>query len=159
MAPFEEFIMGLDWRLTDPPFKVKLENGFMSRRIKAFQASIGSNLLMSDYEFFRNNPLLILQTIERFIGVKPFCCDENFDNLIVNAGGGKNFRILSRLLNSEPVTRIVSRLFPWKTLKKTRNFMTRLSKTPFSAGAKKMAEGFFQNDDGFVERTTRSFSV
>jgi len=157
MEPFEEFIQGFDYKIADPPMKVTFEDTWVTRRIEAFQAVFGKNLLIYDFDFFSKNPLLVLQTIEKFVGIESFFDDATFERQVINAGGRKNLKVLTYLAVNERLLRLVRLIFSERRLRIVRNAVTRYtSNKPQEKSAiqienaRKISETFFEKDDEFV---------
>ena len=101
---------------------VDFTNEFIIRTIEKYQEAFGDNLLLYQYEFFQNDPLSVIQTIENFVGVPAYFNENNFENTIINAGNRKNIKIIQYLLHQKGVIPVLTTLLPERVLRLARGF-------------------------------------
>lgn len=125
---FESYLkQGYSSKIGDKYLTVHFLGNWISERIKAFQYAFGDNILIYDFTWFKMNPLLILQHIERFLGVSAYFTETNFDNLRINESKRRNLRFLSWLLSREWFISFIARLFPKSLIRNLRSAFDRLS--------------------------------
>lgn len=159
MPPFKEFIKAHEFKPSiGLKFQVNLQNNFISKNISEYAETFGSNALIYHYDFFKSNPLLVLQAIERFLALPEYFTKDNTKNLIINAGNRKNIWLLSYLLSRETTVRLLEFAIPRKKLQQIRNNFDRGS-TPnkgrnpnvYTEENIQLAKKVFANDDAFVD--------
>jgi hypothetical protein len=65
---------------------IELRDGFVTKMVENYRKAFGDNLLLYHFDFFKNNPLAVLRSIEHFLDIPPYYSEYNFDNMIINAG-------------------------------------------------------------------------
>lgn len=113
IVPFEEFLNG-DYVLVEDakevPFNIK--DGDIENIIEDIRKEFGSNLLMIDFRLFKNDPLRLLQTIEKFLEIDNFFTNDNFQNKKINASNRGHVTFLANLLREQWLIDVLSKMPP-----------------------------------------------
>jgi len=112
MPSFAEFIGGYDYHINGKVLRIEFIDNIIVDRIEHFRKVFGSNLLLYDFAFFRQNTLQILRVIEKFNGLTPYFREGNFDDIKINASRRKNLKLLSYLLSRERLISMFLSLLP-----------------------------------------------
>lgn len=154
----EEFVTGYALRISRGEIWQDFRNGFVRRMINHYRQAFGDNLLLYHHRAFRENPLAVLNSIERFVGVPRYFSEENFRNEIVNAGTRRNIGFAAYLLSRERFVDAVGSMVPRRLVQTARNAYVALGtskKTPpapsFSAEQVALASAIFSDDDRWIE--------
>ncbi len=127
MPSFAEFLEGYDYRMKEGSLRVRFRGGAIVETIDAYREAFGADLLLYDFDFFRQNRLAVLQAIERFLDLPPVFASDNFDDLRINASARRNVRLVSWLLSREGVIRTIQRWAPDRLTKAARHVFDRFS--------------------------------
>ncbi|MEW5774301.1 MAG: sulfotransferase domain-containing protein [Thermodesulfobacteriota bacterium] len=124
---FQEFLTRWTVRRGDGEVTLELASGHFQGAMAAFRASLGPDLLLYDYAFFRREPLQVLQAVEAFLGLDRHFTPATFTNRVVNASSRLNFRPLTYLLSREAVISAIEALVPRRLVLALRRGFDRLS--------------------------------
>jgi len=134
MPPFDEFIKSYSLTRLDKTIEVHLTDNLVPKMIEEYRNAFGDNLLMFSYGQFKKDPLSILKAIEAFAGVPAWFNDHNFDNVVINAAGRKNIKIISYILSRERVITMLRVLFPPGLIRFIRSKFDRAGKSSKGTG-------------------------
>jgi len=155
---FEEFVSGYALRISRGEIWQDFRNGFVRRMIDRYRQAFGGNLLIYHHRVFRENPLAVINSIERFISVPRYFSEENFRNEIVNAGTRRNIGFAAYLLSRGRFVDAVGRFLPRRLIQTARNAYVALGtskNTPpapsFTAEQIALASDIFSDDDSWIE--------
>lgn len=138
MPSLKEYLeSGYTSKIGDQELSVTFNGSWISDRIKQYQDQFGSNVLIYNYSFFKSNPLLVLQQIEKHLNVRPYFTSSNFDNKKINASKRYNIKPLSWLLRRETIISLIGWAFPSTAVRSIRSFFDKIS-TNLGSEAKKM---------------------
>ena len=112
MPPFAEFLDGFIWANGNKKVPIRITNGHLVDRVNEYRAEFGRNLLLYNFDFFSSNPLLILNTIEDFLGISRYFEPGNFDDVKINASARRNVKLISYLLSRELTIGVIERCVP-----------------------------------------------
>ncbi len=126
VPPFEEFLKVYTVPKGDRNYKVELSSGQLSRGIESYRKAFDENLLLYNFELFKKDPLLILQYIERFLGIPNYFTKDNFENVIINARNRKNIKLISYLANRECMINFLGIVVPRKMILFFRNIFDKM---------------------------------
>jgi len=130
MPPFEDFVRHYTLTRLGREIHVSLADGHIPRMLDAYREAFGDNLLLYDYRLFRKNPLAVMQAIESFAGLDPWFSGDNFDNIVINASGRKNIKLLSWILSREYVITTIRTVFPERLIRQVKNRFDAMSTRP-----------------------------
>jgi len=158
VPPFEEYLSGYDWYIGGKKIHVSLKDNFVTRRIEEYQKAFGGNLLLFDYTLFQSDPLKVLQAIESFLDLPPYFNEDNFENIVINAGKRKNLKIVSYILGRESIINILGMLIPRRVVVAMRRRFDKASKSKndkvplvYDPADKELAVSFFSSEDKVVK--------
>lgn len=155
---FEEFVTGYALRISGREIWQDFRNGFVQRMIDRYRDEFGDTLLLYHYRAVREDPLTLLNSIERFLRVPRYFSEENFTNEIINAGTRRNVGFIADLLGREGFVDAVGRLIPRRFVQAARNayvaFGTskkEVKRPSFTDEEVALAETIFAEDDLWIE--------
>ncbi|MEM9024783.1 MAG: hypothetical protein AAGB22_13635, partial [Bacteroidota bacterium] len=73
-------------------------------------------------------PLVVLNTLEQFLGLDRHFTEETFENRVINAGKRKNARWFSYIMKNEKTIEAITNALPRSWVNGARNMSLRLSK-------------------------------
>jgi hypothetical protein len=111
VMPFDDFLAG-KYVLTEDGKKLQFNmgEGDIESAIEMLMKTFKGNLLIVDFKLFNKNPLLILQEIEKFIGIPSFFTEKNFDNKRINASERRHSVFLVSLLRKPWLINALNRI-------------------------------------------------
>ena len=155
---FEEFVSGYALPISGGEIWQDLRNRFVQRMIDRYRQAFGKNLLLYHYRALRENPLVVLSSIERFVGVPRYFSEENFRNEVVNAGTRRNIGLTAHLFAREGFVDAVGRLVPRRLVQIARNAYVAsgtskktLPPPSFTAEQIALARTIFSEDDSWID--------
>ena len=159
MPPFDEFIKSHRFKPSiGHSFQINLQNDFITNSINSYCKTFGHNLLIYHYDLFKKKPLLVLQSIEKFLELPEYFNQKNVENIIINAGNRKHIWLVSYLLSRASIVHLLEFCIPRKKLQQIRNHVDKAS-TPqkgfntkiYSENNIALAKKTFSTDDAFVK--------
>jgi len=112
MPDFSTFLEGHEVKREGTSIKFDFTNSQISKRIEAYREAFGDRLLIYDFAYFNKNQLSVMNTIERFLGVKPFFSNENNITEKINARGAKKISHLYRILHKAGLADFIAKNLP-----------------------------------------------
>jgi len=162
VPPFKEYLQGHTWYVGSKEINLSFKDTYITRRIDEYKKTFGKNILFFDFRLFQSDPLKILRAIESFLNLPPYFNENNFENIVINAGKRKNLKILSYLLGREFVISALGVLFPRKLVVAIRKMFDKASKSKnkqvpmvYDPVDTKLAKSFFAEEDELI---TKMFS-
>lgn len=141
MPSFEEFITkGYSYESGNGIVTARFLDGYIVKMIRNYMNEFGESVLLYDFNEFNNNTEVILQTIEKFLGLDRFFIKGNYDDMKINATDRANNVFLSWLLQDERVIKMIMALFPRKLTMKARAYFDKTS-------AKKLSDKKYYTDE------------
>jgi hypothetical protein len=108
------------FRRRSTPATFSIRNSIVERRVEQYRSLFGSRLLIYDFALFQRNPLLIMRSIEQFLGLVPWLTDDKLPGRPINSSHQRRFRLMSHLLGRDEFVSIAGFLFPRRFLQKIR---------------------------------------
>ena len=127
MPPFDEFLKGYENKLNGKTLGITFKNNYIIDTLKLFMSEFGENILLFDFSLIERDSLMVLQAIERFIGVPAFFQRGNYDDVKINASGRKNIKLLTSLLHQEWLISFIQKIFPRRLIIFSRNKFDKVS--------------------------------
>ncbi len=157
VPPFEFFIKEHTFRPSiGERFHINLGNRYLMRSIELYTKEFGSNILIYNYEFFKDNPLHVLHSFESFVGIPNYFTEANFKNLIINASNRKKIKIFSYILSRGEIIKLLEYVISKRFLQSIRNKFDLIStKTEelnmniYNATNTQLAKEFFIEEDEY----------
>lgn len=159
LPPFDSFIKN-HWFKPSIGDKIQINLGqnYISHTINEYVKIFDDKVLIYHYDFFKKDPLLLLRYFEQFLNLPDYYNEENFENIIINAGNRKNVWLVSYLLSRESTVRLLEFCIPKKKLQRIRNSFDRgstpnggLNNRIYTKENIQLAKDFFHDDDKFVD--------
>ena len=107
----EQFIDGYTISGARETLHCALAGGYVQRAIDAFREAFGPQMLLYRFETFRDDPVLVLQAIEQFVGMEPCFNETTYNAARVNSVTQYNWRWLHWVLSREASFRRSIRCF------------------------------------------------
>ena len=108
-----EFVQGFNWTLsTHESLEFSLLKYPMRRRISELCKTFSEKILLYDYRCFEQDPLSILQKVERFLEVPSFFTEDNVNTQRINASGRRNPLLMNALLANPKFLESIYRMLP-----------------------------------------------
>lgn len=117
---FAEFVDGYTVTAARETIHYALADGYVERAIKAFQEAFGENLLLYKFDLLKEDPISVLQAIERFTGMTPYFTDATYKTTKVNSVTQYNWRLLTWVLSRESVITAIDTVFPRSFIRRVR---------------------------------------
>lgn len=127
VPPFEEFIEYYRFRKGKGNVSFQLTGNSCISLLNIFRNAFGDRLLFYNFEFFKRDPLAVLQMIESFVGVPSYFDEHNFDRSIINPSGRNNTRLIRYLSNNQTFILLFHKLVPSQLFTFIRQTFYRLS--------------------------------
>lgn len=111
ICSFEDYLNGKYILIEDNkeiPFNI--QDGDIKTMIEDIKDIYQDQLLLIDFKLFKDNPLKLLNDIEKFLGVKNFFNHNNFQNKKINASDRGHIPILANLLRQQWLIDLLSKL-------------------------------------------------
>jgi hypothetical protein len=163
---FEEFATDYTLKISGGEIQQGFRNGFIRRMIERYRDEFGDNLFLYHYRALREDPLALINSIERFLGVPQYFSEENLKNEIVNAGTRRNIGIIAHLLSREGFVDMVGRLVPRRLTQAARNIYVAMGtskkvaeRPTFTDEELALAEEIFAEDNRWIEAQFSDTSV
>lgn len=128
---FDKFVMGCTIQREGQSISIDYSNQKIMKTIEICREIFGKNLMLYDFSYFKEEPLLILNEIETFAGVKKWFKDGNFTNAKINASGRKKIKWFDKLLHVKGIVQIILKILP-------RRFILKIRSTLEQAAVKKI---------------------
>ncbi len=152
--PFEKFVVE-GYQL--PSHLFKLEEFFIIETISQYRETFEKNLLLCDFSLLQKEPLKILLAIEHFTGLPPYFTENNVENIVINAGNHKTFKVISYVLRQKPVISLLGMMPQW-TVHFFHNLFLKSQRKKSCQNAKvytpeniQLAKQIFSKDDIYVQ--------
>jgi hypothetical protein len=133
-------------------------DGFVTKAIEAFRKNFGDNLLLYRFELFREDPVRVLQAIERFCGMEPYYTAETYKPTKVNSTYQYNSRLLTWILSREAVISAIDAIFPRPFIRRVRLAVDKMTMPekgpeclPLTEEEHALAERRFVADRDFID--------
>lgn len=133
-------------------------NGFVTKAIEVFRETFGDNLLLYRFELFRQDPVRVLQAIERFCGMKPHYTAETYNPTKVNSTYQHNSRLLTWVVSREAVISAIDTVFPRPFIRRVRLAVDKITmpatgpdRLPLTQEEHALAERRFAADRDFID--------
>ncbi len=127
VPPFAEFLDSFLWQVEGQELLLVLRNGFVTRMIEDWRHAFGDDLLLYDFNLFQRDRLAVLRAIERFVGIRPYFAEGNFDNIVINASKRRNVRAITHLLTRSGMVSLWGAILPRRWLHFLRRLAEKLS--------------------------------
>jgi len=141
--PLKDFIRSYRAKDGDREMSFSLSGDAILRSIREYQFIFNNDIMLYDFEHFRNDRLSVLREIESFTGLRPYFNKDNFADRCINSASRRRSRLLDRILAREKTRDIICGMFPGSFLKKLRN-MADIFNSPEKAAD---IRGFYAEDD------------
>lgn len=123
-----DMVKGYQWHVDkEKVLEFSLLDGFMGHRVNELRETFGKNLLIYDYRDFKQSPLFLLQTLERFLGLAPFFTESNFENIRINASSRRDYRIINSLIKNQRFLEFAYKVLPNPAIRTARRVYETLS--------------------------------
>ena len=109
---FTAFLHQYDYKKDGKTLSISFQDHFIKKQISLYKQIFGSQLLLCDYQIFKNSPLLVLRALEKHSFIDNFFNEHNFNNVIINASDHEPFKIINILMQSKIFADIVVKLVP-----------------------------------------------
>jgi hypothetical protein len=160
MPPFEAFLDGhFEISQDGRKFPFKTRQGDIEAKIREAMRLFGPNLLLMNFRLVATDPLLLLRSIEEFLGLDSYFSIENIDQSKINPSDRpRSTTWLDQLLRNQLVLSLIG-LLPRRVVLYFRGVRDRMSAAPQTrqAGEKplvsadaKLAAAFYASDEAFV---------
>ena len=163
---FEEFVSGYRLQISGGELWQDFRNGFVRRMIDRYRGAFGENLLLYHYRALRDDPLGLINGIERFLDIPVYFSEDNLRNEIVNAGTRRNIGFIAHLLSQEKFVDFVGRMVPRRLVQVARNVYVALGTTKgkaerpsFTNEETELAKRIFSEDDLWIESQFAKSSI
>ena len=117
---FEKFVDGYTIHGARESLHCALADGYVQRAIEVFREAFGPQMLLYRFETFRDDPILVLQAIERFVGMEPYFSETTYNATKVNSVTQYNWRWLHWTLSREAVISTIDTVFPRPVIRRVR---------------------------------------
>lgn len=118
---FEEFLAGFDWKVGGKIIKLKFYDGFFQERVESLLGDFNSeSLYVFSYNKLKNNPLDLLNDIEKFCNSNSFFNKNNFENKIINARTISKNKSFLQIQNIEWLRELIFSIIPSRLIKRLR---------------------------------------
>ena len=125
---FKDFIEEYCFKRINKNHVFQLSNNYIPDTVDMIQNLFGDNLLIYDFTAFTKNPLIILKSIESFVGIKPYFNSHSFDSMKINSSNRKSIKLISTLLvTGDLFPRILRHIFPDNIIRSVRTITNKFS--------------------------------
>lgn len=127
ICSFKDFLSGKYVLIEDDkgiPFNIK--DGDIENITEDIKKIYKDQLLLLDFKLFKENPLYLLNQIEKFLDINTFFDDSNFKNKKINASNRGHIPILANLLRQQWLIDLLSKM-PASFVKAIRLFYDNIS--------------------------------
>lgn len=122
--PFREFLAGCIWPRDGREITLTFGDGRIRESVLAFAEAFGERLLVCDFKLLSEDPVALLQRIERFAGVEPFFDENSVERRKYHERHNRGAQIVTRLARI-PGFRGVARMVPDAFRAPVRRFLER----------------------------------
>jgi len=109
--PFRDFLGGCTWMRDGRPIKLSFGNGRIRDSTLAFAREFGDRLLVCDFKMLSQDPVRLLQNIERFAGLNRFFEEANVERRKYHERMNSGAQLMQRLVTIHGF-RTVARMVP-----------------------------------------------
>lgn len=121
VPPFVEFLDGCTVNREGKDYILEFRNKKIERTIEMYKESFGDRLFLYDFDILEDNPLLLMQGLEEFMGLSHFYDSENIIKSKVHARGADSGKRISSALNTVPgLANLISKIVPRSILMRIR---------------------------------------
>ncbi len=162
VLPFKEFLKGCNVEREGETQYIDFNNQVISKSIENYLRRFKGNVLIYDFSYFQEDPLVVLNEIESFLGVPRFFNETNFQNRKINARGRKRISWFAKLLHVKGVVDLILKLFPRRLIlaireKLDQNAVKNLDTKPtkareFTLEEKALVQEIFQADHDYIRQ-------
>ena len=127
---FEGFIKdGYNLRLTQEGKSIRFsfDDRNYINTIESYRNAFGKNLLIYDFQLFREDNFTIMKSIESFLGLKSWFTSTNYDNLRINESYRRNIKFLNYLTTQEWLRNAVEKYIPRLSAMRIRSYIDKIS--------------------------------
>jgi len=158
VPPLEEFVRHYGYSRGSAKIEFSLASGVITSMLKLYRDTFGDRLFVYDFESFAKNPLPVLQSLERFMGLAPYFNAETFTNIHMNQGGRENKRWLTAILSAEPLIDAASRMIPAALLRRVakRVYSGKPAPRPVAAEVPQWLRDAMAPDARYIAQTSSS---
>jgi len=125
MPSFQQFLESFQVGRGHGTLTVRLKDGAILESLDRYRATFGGNLLLYSFDLMKEDPLLVIGAIERFLGLPEHFSEANFENVVINAAGRRNNRVVSWALSREFLIQGIRRVFPAGLVRRARGAVDR----------------------------------
>lgn len=164
---FSRFVDGYTITGARETLHCSLADGYVQRTIKAFQDAFGENLLIYKFDLLKEDPVAVLQAIERFTGMDPYFTEATYKTTKVNSVTQYNWRWLHWILSRESVITAIDTIFPRSFIRRVRLAVdawtmpknSNVDTTPLTLEELKLAERRMSGDREWVNNLFRDHKI
>lgn len=164
--PFDDFLLKGHVRQIDgKTLPIKIEPGFIKKRIEELKGAFKDNLLLVDYALFADDAKRVLHAIERFTGISTYFNDHNFEKRRINASFRRRDAIAIIKFINTPFVKSAVKMMPKNMVMSLRNFFDLLRSEKKDATNETLSvnrgflQDFFGEDIEYVKTLFGSHSV
>jgi hypothetical protein len=156
---FREFLEGYTITGAKETLSFSLADGYVTSAIQLLMSEFGENLLLYKFSLFKDDPVTVLQALERFVGISDYFTQHTYEPVKVNSVYQHNLRWLTWFLSREAVISTIDTVFPRAFIKRARvtvDAMTMPKKAwpsvPLSEAEINLAERRMSSDREWVDQ-------
>jgi hypothetical protein len=127
---FEEFIKFHSYKKDGKILKISFTSNCIKNTIQHYRESFGPQLLLCDYKVLDQDPVSLLNSIEKFVSVSRFFHKDNFENVLINTSSDKTSKIMNILMQQKFFADYVIKFFPKKFILSVRYKVQASKKDP-----------------------------
>jgi hypothetical protein len=164
---FKSFLSGYLYKKDSMSLALKFDGGVINQAISRYREAFASNLLLCDFKMLATSPLPMLRAIERFVGVKRFFEEDNFQNVRVNRSADEPATLINILMQQKLVADFVTKAVPKNMIMSIRyrlqssSAKTRVASpnSEFSDDEIRMAHEIFVEDENYISNLFQNAAV
>lgn len=128
MPSFEEFTGSYFLKKGSARIHLELTRNSLVSMLEEYRRAFGDNLLIYSFSLFKRDPLLILQSIESFLGIPHYFQSDTFDHRVINSVRRHNIKLVSYLLSRESLISLINLMVPGRSIRYFRGKFDKVSK-------------------------------
>lgn len=128
MPSFEEFTGSYFLKKGSARIHLELTRNSLVSMLEQYCQAFGDNLLIYSFSLFKRDPLLILQSIESFLGIPHYFQSNTFDHRVINSVRRHNIKLVSYLLSRESLISLINFMVPGRSIRYFRGMFDKASK-------------------------------
>jgi hypothetical protein len=113
---FEDFMKSHNYKKDGKVLNISFTSDCIKNTIQRYCEFFGPQLLLCDYKVLNQDPVSLLNSIEKFVSVSQFFNQDNFENVLINTSSDKTSKIMNILMQQKFFADYVIKFFPKKLI-------------------------------------------